>query len=95
MKPGNETSLGISNGVEMFSTPISHNELHARFVRTSDNRTVFRSITKNGVTNVTYYDPDFWTIELNGVVVEDVLDIENPARILATLDDRRIKIVTS
>lgn len=94
MKAGEEISLGIENGVEMFSTAITHNELHGRFVRLSDGKDIFRSKTIKGNTFIDYYDPDFWTIELDGNVVEELPKIEGPVELTATLGDRVIRIAT-
>lgn len=91
---GEEKSLGIENGVEMFSTVISHNELHGRFVRLSDNKEVLRSKTVGGNTYIEYVDPDFWTIELNGQIVESIPNIQGNAEMAATLGDRMIRIAT-
>jgi hypothetical protein len=94
MNIGEERSLGIENGVEMFSKVISHNELHGRFVRLSDNKVIFKSKTINGNTYVEYYDPEFWTIEFNGKEVESIPNFDGPVEMAATLGDRVIRIQT-
>jgi hypothetical protein len=94
MNIGDERSLGVENGVEMFSTVISHNELHGRFVRLSDNKEVFSSRTVGEKTYIEYFDPDFWTIALNGQIVDSVPNIQGNAKVAATLGDRVIRIST-
>ena len=94
MKIGEETSLGIENGVEMFSKVISQDELHGRFVRLSDNKVIFKSRTENGNTFIEYYDPNFWTIELDGRLVEEMPRTVGPVKLAATLGDRVIRIIT-
>lgn len=94
MKIGEETSLGIENGVEMFSKIISHNELHSRFVRLSDSKVIFKSKTEKGNTIIEYYDVDFWTIELDGRLVNEMPRTVGPVKLSATLGDRVIRIIT-
>ena len=94
MNIGEEVSLGIENGVEIFSTVISHNEMHGRFVRLSDNKDIIKFKTIKGDTYMEYFDPDFWTIEFNGKEVQKIPNLNDPVKMAATLGDRIIRIKT-